>query len=327
MKNHYEILEIDTTASRAEIDKAYNNLSRQFHPDKNGGVKYFDDLYIQINDAYKILSEDDLRTNYDLEKGFIQKGEPEPELIENEPEILLFESDREIFEEGDNIKITWQTKNADKVIIKPFGEVETSGSKIYRLKNYQKEALILTLKGTNSTSEIFSTRSLTLKNKVTEIDFSNLNDVNSEETTNSDLEEDYEVHSNSFTSAADNRIIETTAESFFSSKGRLRRSTYFVRVLLLAIPAGIAYAILESSSNYYSGYDESALLFTGLTIIVISFLSFLQYIKRLHDINMSGWWALVAIIPYAGGLFGLITALIDGQKGPNEYGEDPKGRL
>lgn len=327
MKNHYEILEIDPTSSLEEIEIAYKNLSKQFHPDNNGGVKYFDDLYIQINDAYKILAQDNLRTNYDLEKGFIQKGEPEPELIENEPEILLFESDRDIFEEGYNIKITWETKNADKVIITPFGEVETSGSKIYRLKNYQKESLILTLKGTNSTSEMVSTKSLTLKNKVTEIDFSNLNEGNSEETTISDLEEDYEVHSNSFTGVADNRIIETIAESFFSSKGRLRRSTYFGRVLLLAIPAGIAYAILESSSNYYSGYDESVLLFTGLTIIVISFLSFLQYIKRLHDINLSGWWALIAVIPYAGGLFGLITALIDGQKGPNEYGEDPKGRI
>ncbi len=328
MKNHYEILELEPIASLEEIEKAYQHLSKEFHPDNNGGVAYFDDMYKQIKDAYNILSEESLRKDYDLKKGFIQLDEPEDEIPNNEPEIISFEVDKDVFEEGDSIKITWETKYADEVIINPFGVVEQSGSKIYRLKNYNKEILTVILEIKNLKSGETSSKSLTLKNKVTEIDFSNLNDKSPEKNTFEEKEEEYPVHSNSFTGTAEQSFSKEVEESFFSSKGRLRRSTYFLRAILLAIPAGIAFAAIESSSNYYSvGYDESTIIFSGLILILISYFSILQYIKRLHDINMNGWWVLVAAIPYAGSLFGLITAFIEGQKGPNEYGEDPKGRL
>src|SRR5690606_5044542 len=123
MKNHYEILEIDPNASSEEIDKAYNNLSKQFHPDNNGGVKYFDDLFFQIKDAYEVLSEKALRTEYDREKGFTEESEMDGDSLNEKPEILLFEVDKTVFEEGDEIKLTWETANADKVVITPFGEV------------------------------------------------------------------------------------------------------------------------------------------------------------------------------------------------------------
>ena len=49
-------------------------------------------------------------------------------------------------------------------------------------------------------------------------------------------------------------------------------------------------------------------------------------VRRLHDMNVSGWLCLLMFVPYAGALFQLIIGCIDGTVGPNSYGPDPKGR-
>lgn len=49
-------------ASQAEIKKAYKDLSRKHHPDKNGGA---DDKFVEIANAYEVLSDDEKRQIYD----------------------------------------------------------------------------------------------------------------------------------------------------------------------------------------------------------------------------------------------------------------------
>ena len=46
----YNILNIDKNASNAEIKKAYYNLARKYHPDKNPG---FEDKFKEVNNAYE----------------------------------------------------------------------------------------------------------------------------------------------------------------------------------------------------------------------------------------------------------------------------------
>jgi len=46
-------------------------------------------------------------------------------------------------------------------------------------------------------------------------------------------------------------------------------------------------------------------------------------VRRLHDINRSGWWLLIGLIPL-GGLVLLIFVCLDSNPGPNEYGPNPK---
>jgi len=51
----YEILGVSYTATRAEINKAYRNLVKQYHPDLN---KHIDPrLIVEINVAYHILTK------------------------------------------------------------------------------------------------------------------------------------------------------------------------------------------------------------------------------------------------------------------------------
>lgn len=110
-------------------------------------------------------------------------------------------------------------------------------------------------------------------------------------------------------------------ESFFSSEGRLRRKTYFIRVLLLSIPGAIFSVVSEGSA-------ESGLIgFLALITIICSIFAIIQAVKRLHDINMSGGYWLLFFLPLVNFIFGLYILFKDGTAGPNKYGKDPKVRV
>lgn len=48
-------------------------------------------------------------------------------------------------------------------------------------------------------------------------------------------------------------------------------------------------------------------------------------VRKLHDTNHSGWWLLIALIPFAGAIVLLVFVSQDGQPGKNKYGPNPKG--
>ena len=49
-------------------------------------------------------------------------------------------------------------------------------------------------------------------------------------------------------------------------------------------------------------------------------------VKRAHDINWSGAWCGLMLIPVAYIVFLIMLMIKDGTEGPNKYGEDPLGR-
>lgn len=62
MKDLYEILGVSKKASKKEIKKAFRILAKKYHPDKNpSNPKEF----IEVSKAYKILSDDEKREQYD----------------------------------------------------------------------------------------------------------------------------------------------------------------------------------------------------------------------------------------------------------------------
>ena len=67
-KNYYEILEINKTASKEIMDKAYKTLIKKYHPDLQEDylkTEYEEKLKL-INEAYDILSNPQKKENYDL---------------------------------------------------------------------------------------------------------------------------------------------------------------------------------------------------------------------------------------------------------------------
>ena len=69
MKDYYEILEVNEKASSEIIEKAYKTLVKKYHPDLYSTVekKQAEKKLKDINEAYQILSDSFLRSQYDLE--------------------------------------------------------------------------------------------------------------------------------------------------------------------------------------------------------------------------------------------------------------------
>ena len=49
-------------------------------------------------------------------------------------------------------------------------------------------------------------------------------------------------------------------------------------------------------------------------------------VRRLHDTNRSGWWTLLALIPFPGLPFLAALLVFQGTRGANRFGPDPLGR-
>ncbi|KAJ8021396.1 DnaJ-like subfamily C member 16 [Holothuria leucospilota] len=60
----YEVLGVSRSASQQQIKKSYKKLAREWHPDKNNDPGA-GDRFIEIQQAYEILSDDDKRSQYD----------------------------------------------------------------------------------------------------------------------------------------------------------------------------------------------------------------------------------------------------------------------
>ena len=67
MKNQYQTLGLKANANHDEIKKAYRKLALKFHPDKNIGDVFFDELFRDVKDAYDILSNPILKKEYDIQ--------------------------------------------------------------------------------------------------------------------------------------------------------------------------------------------------------------------------------------------------------------------
>ncbi|SEJ54481.1 Uncharacterized membrane protein YhaH, DUF805 family [Propionispira arboris] len=104
---------------------------------------------------------------------------------------------------------------------------------------------------------------------------------------------------------------------FFTSKGRLNRKVYFLRVIVLTV-FGLIFSLLASV------LDTVAAIFVFI-VTVVPFLisSVMLQIRRCHDLNKSGWFILLFYIPIVGIIVGLYVLFAAGTKGDNTYGADP----
>jgi curved DNA-binding protein CbpA len=65
VKNYYDILGVSEDASDEQIKAAYRKLAKRYHPDVNAGAKGAEEKFKEIAEAYDILSDAVLKSNYD----------------------------------------------------------------------------------------------------------------------------------------------------------------------------------------------------------------------------------------------------------------------
>jgi uncharacterized membrane protein YhaH (DUF805 family) len=96
--------------------------------------------------------------------------------------------------------------------------------------------------------------------------------------------------------------------------GRARRSEYWFFALFEAL-VNIVAGVIDNlvNSDWPSMLVSLGLLLPSLAVAV----------RRLHDIDRSGWWLLIGLIPVVGWIVLLIWACMKGTAGPNRFGPDP----
>src|SRR3989338_9406455 len=62
MKDYYQVLGVQKTASEADIKSAFRKLAQKYHPDKKGGDEA---KFKELSEAYSVLSDKKRRSEYD----------------------------------------------------------------------------------------------------------------------------------------------------------------------------------------------------------------------------------------------------------------------
>src|ERR1051325_9529508 len=65
MRDPYEVLGVNRSASEAEIKKAFRALAKKHHPDTKGGDQAAQKRFQEISAAYDILGDREKRARYD----------------------------------------------------------------------------------------------------------------------------------------------------------------------------------------------------------------------------------------------------------------------
>jgi uncharacterized membrane protein YhaH (DUF805 family) len=104
--------------------------------------------------------------------------------------------------------------------------------------------------------------------------------------------------------------VKTGLRKYIQLSGRATRSEYWW-FMLFNVLVGLA-------ARYLIGGTPGMLMDMALFVPTI-----MVSARRMHDINLSGWWQLVAVVPVFGWLCWLILATRPGQPFRNRYGFDP----
>jgi DnaJ-class molecular chaperone len=65
MRNPYDVLGVQRSASEADIKKAFRKLAKNYHPDRNADDPKAKDKFSEVNAAYEILGDADKRAQFD----------------------------------------------------------------------------------------------------------------------------------------------------------------------------------------------------------------------------------------------------------------------
>jgi len=133
--------------------------------------------------------------------------------------------------------------------------------------------------------------------------------------TNSAISNDDYRGPRTFTSA-----VAVCLRRYFQFSGRAPRSEFWY-FQLFATLVGIMAIVLDAAIFGTSTEDEGPFsIISGLFFFIPSLA---VLIRRLHDIDRSGWWWLLLLIPLIGWIIVLIWLCTHGTLGPNQYGPDP----
>jgi len=112
----------------------------------------------------------------------------------------------------------------------------------------------------------------------------------------------------------------STPQILFSFRGRVPRKVFWLYGVLGPLLVSVMLEMLLGIVGLSERRAEA------LTTVLLVWPCAAVSVKRWHDRDKSGWWALVYLIPLIGLLWTLIAnGLLRGTIGPNRFGEDLTG--
>ena len=112
--------------------------------------------------------------------------------------------------------------------------------------------------------------------------------------------------------------------------GRSRRKEYWMFFLFNMLVALFVWGLL--AVTFFAGLSETEMtvimtpvfLIYGLLVLALIIPGIAVTVRRLHDIDRSGWSILLGLIPVVGAILLIVFYCTEGTPGPNSYGDDPK---
>jgi len=125
-------------------------------------------------------------------------------------------------------------------------------------------------------------------------------------------------------------------KQYVDFSGRARRREYWMFILInvvIVIVLSLIDTLLgtggfRATSGGGSFYAANSLgVLSGLYSLAVLLPSIAVTVRRLHDTDRTGWWILLGFIPIIGGIVLLVFYVLEGTRGPNRYGPDPKATV
>ena len=121
-------------------------------------------------------------------------------------------------------------------------------------------------------------------------------------------------------------VHSSLGKNYANFKGRACRAEFWWTMLFyILVEVALTAAVGFISSFYWDIWIDP----TKLQIIMIALLlpfivpNISLLVRRLHDTGKTGWWLLLAFVPFIGEIAILIFCLQEGNYGDNKYGPEP----
>jgi uncharacterized membrane protein YhaH (DUF805 family) len=106
----------------------------------------------------------------------------------------------------------------------------------------------------------------------------------------------------------------------FVYRGRASRSAYWWWALCEVIAVLVSELLIVIPVAAHSDAAAAVLfIILGIAGIYLALVGLAVTIRRLHDIDRSGWWVLIGLVPFVGGIVLLVFSLLEGTPGPNRF--------
>lgn len=131
--------------------------------------------------------------------------------------------------------------------------------------------------------------------------------------------------------------VRTVYSKYVTFSGRASRSElwwfvlfYFIVYMVLGFVDSMLFGTVQESGSLTGGdYSFSSSTTTPILSGIFALASMLPSIavtvRRMHDINRSGWWVLISFIPLVGTIILIVWCATGGDRGENRFGPDPLG--